>query len=283
MGTYSGNDANAHYNSLQVKVDKRFGHGLQFNSSYTFSHATNQSVDGGYLYAVDKPQSVGPDDFNRNHVLIWNGVYQLPFGKGKAFAGGAGGVVNRIIGGWQISNTLTWASGLPFTATAAECGSISDTGPCLPDFSGSFKVGAGSLDPATHTVTYFTPVDALAYPASALTVGTNTCTLARPSAGGFSLPACGTGGNVGRNTFRGPGAFWDNASVAKTIPITERFSSEFRMDVFNLFNHPVLGNPNTCIDCHGATDGKITGLAGSTTGLANNGMRYLQFGLKLMF
>jgi len=283
MSNYFGNDANAHYNSLQVKADKRFSHGLQFNASYVFAHATNQSADGGFLYAVDKSRSTGPDDFNRNHVFIWNAVYQLPFGRGKSFAGGAGGVLNRIIGGWQISNTTTWASGLPFTANAGECGLIHDTGPCLPDITGGFPVGASSFDPATHQVTYFTPVAALTYPASALTVGTDACTLSRPTAGPFSLPACGTGGNVGRNTFRGPGAFWDNASVSKTIPITERFSSEFRMDVFNLFNHPVLGNPSTCIDCHGATDGKITGLASSTTGLANNGMRYLQFGLKLLF
>ena len=283
MGTYSGNDANAHYNSLQIRVDKRFTHGLQFNSSYTFSHARNQSVDGGYLYAVDKTQSNGPDDFNRNHVFLWNGVYQLPFGKGRAFGSGAGGILDRIIGGWQVSNTTTWASGLPFTANAAECGSISDTGPCLPDVKGSFHVGAGSFDPTTRQVTYFTPVAALAYPTASLTVGTDTCTLPRPTAGPFSLPACGTGGNVGRNTLRGPRGFWDNGSVSKTIPIRESFSAEFRLDAFNLFNHPVLGNPSTCIDCHGATDGKITGLAGSTTGIPNNGMRYLQFGLKLMF
>ncbi|MBV9608066.1 MAG: hypothetical protein JO187_00790 [Acidobacteria bacterium] len=72
-------------------------------------------------------------------------------------------------------------------------------------------------------------------------------------------------------------------SLSKNIPIRERFSGEFRVDAFNVFNHPNLGNPNTCVDCHGATDGKITGLAGSTTGIANNGMRYLQFGVKLMF
>jgi len=284
MNNYFGNDANAHYNSLQVKADKRFAHGLQFTSSYVYSHATNQSVDGGFLYAVDKKSATGPDDFNRNHVFIWNGIYQLPFGRGKSFLANAGGVLNRIVGGWQFSNTLTWASGLPFTPTIAECGSIHDTGPCLPNFAGgSFSLGASSFNPTTHTVTYFTPVAGLAYDPAALTVGTDTCTLARPTSGPFSLPACGTNGNIGRNSFRGPGAFFDNASLSKDIPIAERFAAQFRVDAFNLFNHPVLGNPNTCVDCHGANDGKITGLAGSTTGLANNGMRYLQFGLKLTF
>jgi hypothetical protein len=55
------------------------------------------------------------------------------------------------------------------------------------------------------------------------------------------------------------------------------------MDTYNLFNHPNLANPNTCIDCTDPNAGKITGLAGSTSGISNNGMRYLQFGLKVGF
>src|SRR5256885_3098895 len=144
-------------------------------SSYTFSHATNQSVDGGYLYAVDKRQSTGPDDFNRNHVFIFNGVYQLPFGRGKAYAGGIGRGMDLIIGGWQLGNTVIWGSGLPWTANlnGGDCGQISDTGPCLPNFKGSFHAGAGSFDETTHTVSYYTPVSPLAYPTAALTVGTD--------------------------------------------------------------------------------------------------------------
>jgi outer membrane receptor protein involved in Fe transport len=285
MGNYFGNDANAHYNSLQVKFDKRFTQGLQFMSSYVFSHATNQSTDGGYLYAVDKPQSTGPDDFNRNHMFIFNGVYQLPFGRGKAFAGGVGRAMNLIIGGWQLGNTVIWGSGLPWTANlnGSECGQISDTGPCLADFKGSLHVGAGKFDSATHKVTYYTPVSPLTYPTAALTPGVDTCTLARPTAGPFSLPACSTGGNVGRNSFRGPGTITDNLSLSKTFSITERFYTEFRMDTYNLFNHPNLANPNTCVDCTDPNAGKITGLAGQTSGISNNGMRYLQFGLKVGF
>ncbi len=285
MGNYFGNDANAHYNSLQVKFDKRFSNGLQFMSSYTFSHAINQSVDDGSLYAVDKSQSTGPDDFNRNHTFIWNGVYQLPIGKGKTYLGGVGRAMNLIVGGWQLGNTIIWSSGLPFTATSGNCGLISDTGPCRPDIHGSFHVGAGSFDSATHSVTYFTPVAPLTFDTSStspLTVGQDTCGLSRPTSGPFSLPACGTGGNGGRNTFRGPGAFWDNLSLSKTFSITERVNTEFRMDTYNLFNHPNLNNPSSCIDC-GGNSGLITSLYGSTTGISNNGMRYLQFGLKVGF
>ncbi|MCU1271363.1 MAG: Cna B-type protein [Acidobacteriaceae bacterium] len=285
MGNYFGNDANAHYNSLQIKLDKRFTQGLQFMSSYVFSHATNQSTDGGYLYAVDPRQSTGPDDFNRNHMVIFNGVYQLPFGRGKAFLGDSGRAMNLIIGGWQLGDTVIWGSGLPWTANlnGSDCGQVSDTGPCLPNFKGSFHVGASSFDKSTHKVTYYTPVSPLAYPTAALTVNTDTCTLARPTSGPFSMAACGTGGNVGRNSFRGPGTITDNLSLSKTFQITERFNTEFRMDTYNLFNHPNLANPNSCVDCTDSNAGKITGLAGSTSGISNNGMRYLQFGLKIGF
>lgn len=285
MGNYFGNDANAHYNSLQVKFDKRFNHGLQFMSSYVFSHANNESVDGGYLYAVDRPQSRGPDDFSRNHVFIWNGVYQLPFGKGKAFAGGSGRAMDLLIGGWQLGNTLIWSSGLPWTANlnGSDCGQISDTGPCLPNLKGSLHVGAGSFDKTTRKVTYYTPVSPLTYSTAALTPGVDTCTLARPTSGPFSLPACATGGDVGRNSFRGPGMITDNLSLSKIFHVTERFNAEFRLDTYNLFNHANLANPSTCVDCTDPNAGRITSLAASTSGISNNGMRYLQFGIKLGF
>jgi hypothetical protein len=284
MGNYFGNDASANYNSLQVKVEKRFSRGLQFLSTYTFSHANNFTNDNGFLYSVNARGSYGPDDMNRNHVWITNVVWDLPFGRGKTFAGGASRALDLVIGGWQISNTMNWSGGLPWTATAGDCGQINDTGPCLPGMSGSFHVGAGSLDPNTHSVTYFTPVPALAYPVAALTLGTNTCTLARPTSGPFSLPACGTTGNVGRNTFRGPHYFGDDMSLAKNFRVTERVTMQFRTDAFNVFNHPVLGfssqdygaTGGTCIDC-GGNNGTIRDIENGTT------MRELQFALKLMF
>ncbi|HKW24312.1 MAG TPA: TonB-dependent receptor [Terriglobales bacterium] len=286
MGAYFGNDASANYNALQVRMDKRFSQGLQFMSTYTYSHANNFGVDGGFVYGSipDRHISYGPDDFNRKHVWVNNIVYELPFGRGKKFAGGAGRAVDLIIGGWQLTDTLNWSSGLPWTATAGDCGLINDTGPCLPNIKGSFHVGAGSLDPISHTVTYFTPVAPLTYPTSALTVGTDACGLSRPTSGPFSLANCGTTGNVGRNTFWGPRAFTDDMSIAKNFKISERFNAQFRMDAFNIFNHPVLdfssqdgqATGGTKIDGSG-TNGKIKDIQFGST------MRELQFGLKLMF
>jgi hypothetical protein len=123
-------------------------------------------------------------------------------------------------------------------------------------------------------------VAGLAYPGSALTVGTDTCKLSRPTSGAFSLPACGSDGNVGRNSFHGPRHFTSDAALAKNFKVTERVNAQFRMDVFNLFNHPVYGfsstQGGTCIDC-GGNNGQITGLENGTT------MRQLQFSAKFSF
>jgi hypothetical protein len=281
LPNYYGNDASSNYNALEVKVDKRFAQGLQFLAHYTFSHANGYPQDN--YYAISHKLSYGPVDFNRNHVFVLNTVYELPFGRGKKFVGDAGKAVNYLIGGWQISNTTNWSSGLPWTPTIGECGNVTDTGPCRPDAHGTISTGVGPLDPITHTRTFFTPVAPLAYPdPNTLPVGTDACTLDRPTSGPFSLPACGTIGNVGRNTYHGPRGFYSDLSVNKSIPITERFRAQFIFDAFNVFNHPVLAfsqnnGANGCVDCQGGNNGKITGLEQGTS------MRALQFAIRLSF
>ncbi len=264
LGNYYGNDANNNYNALEVKVDKRFAKGLQFIAHYTFSHAN--FYDSTY-YAVSHPIAYGPNDFTRNHVFVINTVYELPFGRGKSFLGNSGRAVDYLVGGWQFTNTTNWSSGLPWTPTTNECSSEQDVSVCRPNKgSGSFHTGAGSLDPVTHQVVFFTPLPSLTGP--------------------FTDPGVGQLGNIGHNSFRGPSGFYSDLSVTKAIPINERVRAQFRMDAFNVFNHPVYafsGNngANPCIDCQNATptstNGKITDIEGGTT------MRELQFALRFTF
>jgi hypothetical protein len=134
-------------------------------------------------------------------------------------------------------------------------------GVCRPDKgSGSFKLGAGDLDPVTHRVSFFTP---------------------EPLGGAFADPGVGNLGNFGRNTLHGPRFFGADASVMKNFGLTEKVKAQFRMDVFNLFNHPVLGfnsqQGNKCIDCVGSDAGQVTSLEGGTS------MRQVQFALRFTF
>jgi outer membrane receptor protein involved in Fe transport len=267
QGNYLGNDANSIYHALQVKIDHRFSHGLQLLSHYTLAKAT--AYDSNY-FAISHPIAYGPDSQVRTHVWVTNLSYQLPFGKGKTFAGNAGHAEDLIIGGWQISGTTNWSGGLPWTPSTSECGNEEDVGVCRPNRgSGTFHTGAGSLQHpagANPYVQFFTPLASLTGP--------------------FGDPGIGNIGNVGVNSYRGPRAFFADAAVFKDFSITERVKAQFRMDAFNVFNHPVLGfnsnQGNTCIDCSGNA-GQITDIEADSSPGSTTGMRQLEFALKFSF
>lgn len=264
---YLGNDASSKYNAFQVELERRFSHGLQVLSHYTFAHA--YKYDSSY-YADDPRIAYGPDDEVRNHMWVNNVVYALPFGRGQMFAANAHKAEDLIIGGWQISGTTTWGSGLPWTPSTNECGGEQDVGVCRPNRgSGSFPLGAGSLQHPVNAppfVQYFTPLTSLTGP--------------------FTDPGVGNLGNVQVYSFRGPRVFYADASILKNFPITEGTKIQFRMDAFNVFNHPVLGftgnqNGGTCIDCAG--NGIITDIEHDASPGSATGMRQLEFALKFIF
>jgi len=281
-----GNDRSSNYNAIQAKVEKRFSRGLQFLAHYTFSHAN--AYDSSYVSA-DPKVAYGPDPFNRDHLMVVNTVYELPFGKGRQYMSGVGRAADLAIGGWQVTNTLTWGGGLPWTPTLGECsGTVADAGPCRPNLvpGQSFSVGPKNVNGVWYD---FTPISPLAYSAAeiaAAPLGTNSCTFARPTSGPFALPACGTVGNAGVFSLRGPHVFYSDMALSKNFTITERVKAQFRFDAYNVFNHPVLGfnsnQGNTCVDC-GGNAGQITDIQGDSSPGSPNGMRQLQFGFKVTF
>jgi len=273
MGNYFGNSANSSYNALQVKLQQNMSHGLQFIAHYTWSHALNYTGGNTGYYAVKPSVTYGPDDQNRPQVFVANIVYYLPFGKGKQFGGNAGRAEDLIIGGWQITSTTNYSSGLPYTASYNECNSDEDVGVCNPNKGNRalWSMGGGSFNPVTHTVTFFTPVPNMTLPCKAY--------------GPWARPCPGTLGDAGTDSLYGPRSFTSDASIMKNFSLTERFALQFRMDVFNLFNHRVLGgnNINWCIDCMSST-GQLQGNAGLVTDIdPNTTMRELQFALRLSF
>src|SRR5215472_13916836 len=156
MGNYFGNNAASNYNALQIKLQQNLAHGLQFIAHYTWSRALNYN---GNYFSVSPHVVYGPDDQNRNQVFVFNAVYQLPFGKGKPIGGNASTLTNMFIGGWQVTGTANWSNGLPFTPSYNECNSDQDVGVCRPNKGNlaNWKMGGGSFNPITHTVTFSTP------------------------------------------------------------------------------------------------------------------------------
>jgi len=280
--TYYGNDADNKYNALQVKVEKRVSSGFQFIAHYTFSRA--YAYDSNY-FSVNKKFAWGPNGNNRDQVFVANTIYELPIGRGKKFMSSAGRAADLVVGGWQVTNTLTYGTGLPWTPSIGECGTLTDAGPCRPDVAAG-KLKTGTTRDASGNLLWFTPVAALSYgslvaPANA---GKDSCAFVRPTSGPFSLPACGQIGNVGINSYRGPHAFYDDMALSKNFTVTERVRAQFRFDAYNLFNHPVLALPdNKCVDCFGSDAGRIKDIEADSAPGAPVGMRQLQFGVRVTF
>ena len=278
INNYFGNDADNKYNALQIKAEKRLSWGFQFLAHYTFSHA--YAYDSTY-FDIDKKFAWGPTPDNRNQVFVANMIYELPVGRGKRFMSSAGRAMDLLVGGWQISNTTTYGTGLPWTPSIGECSQVTDAGPCRPNIgSGTLSTGVSHANGDTY---WFTPLAPLSYSLSPAVAGMDSCTFARPTSGPFSLPACGQIGNLGFDSYRGPHAFYDDMSLSKNFTITERVKAQFRFDAYNLFNHPVLAIPaNTCVDC-GTSSGQITDIEADAAPGAPIGMRQLQFGFRVTF
>jgi hypothetical protein len=250
------NGFDTHYNSLQISFDKRFSQGLQLTANYNYQKAYDYHGED-----LLKKYDWGRYDDLRDNQLTLFGNYDLPFGKHQRFGANAPAWENYLIGGWELSPNVSWASGLPFTVSYAECGADIPAGPCRPNQGqGSLATSLSGYNPTTHTRTYFIP----------------------PGFGGaFTRPAVDTFGTSPQNAFTGPSLFNTDLAILKNIPIHESIALQFRMDAYNLFNVINPGNPgNTCIDCTGLggqNAGVITGMALGT------GPRQLEFALKILF
>jgi hypothetical protein len=270
MNQYFGNAASTSYNALQIKMQNQMSHGLQFIAHYTWSRSLQYGNADSSYFPVNPRIAYGPDQWNRPQVFVLNLVYQLPFGKGQKFGGNASTWENLIIGGWQFTSTSNYSAGLPFTPSYNECGQDEDVGVCRPNKGNLalWSMGSSGLNPITHSVTFFTPIQGMGTPGA--------------SYGAWARPTQGTLGDSGILSLTGPRSFTTDASIMKNFALTERFNLQFRMDMFNMFNHPVLNNPNACIDCNGPTG--VSNNAGLITDIISGStMRELQFALRLSF
>ena len=276
---YSGfqlfaDDAYSHYNSLQTTLSRRWGAGY-FQAAYTFSRSTDATSTGNTAFNTafndesTLADSRGLSDFDRTHRLAVSYRYDLPF------FSGAEGIKHRLLAGWAISGITIIQSGAPF--------SVLDSG------AGTAFLGEGSA-PGVLTAS-LAPGQTMADGLSSGGIGTRINGYLNPAA--FTTAAelyptqcltdpnfCTTGfGNLGRNTFRGPGQQnWD-FSLIKNFKITERQSLRFTTDFFNIWNHANFGNPAvTDVETIGEPNspfGKITSTLGTP--------RLIQFSLRYAF
>jgi hypothetical protein len=265
------NDAYSHYNSLQTTLSRRWGAGY-FQAAYTFAKSTDATSTGNTAFNTafnDEStlnDSRGLSDFDRTHRLAVSYRYDLPFMKS------AEGWKHAALAGWAISGITIIQSGAPFSVLDSGAGTGFLGGGSAPGVltaslasgatlsSGYTNGGIGTRIDGYVNLAAFTPAPLL-YPTQCDPItNPNFCTT------GF--------GNLGRNTFRGPGQQnWD-FSLIKNFKITERQELRFTTDFFNIWNHANFGNP-TFTDVEGGNFGKITSTLGAP--------RLIQFSLRYAF
>ncbi len=257
------------YHALQVDLTRRISQGLSMRGVYTWSKtlddgdSLNQTTAGNAPGLVSNPFDLATDKglatFDVRNVGVINAIYELPLGRGKAYASELASWKNGLASGWSVASVITAQSGFPFTPQLSYNPSNSgDTRnpvrPFLnPNFTGRVILGKPSQ--------WFNPA----------------AFLAPPSASGFY-------GNVGRDTYIGPGlATWD-FSVLKNTRIRERLSLQFRAEFFNILDRANFNTPNLVVFTPPTPTNLIglSGTAGAITGTSTTS-RQVQFGLKLLW
>lgn len=250
------------YSGFQASLKQRFGSYFSLDANYTWGHTIDDVQDQG-LYASE------PQDNNNIRAERGNGsgdvrhnfnfslLYQLPMGEGHSFLGTAARPVKVLVSGWSVNGIGIFRTGV---AANVQMGYNSyGNGNYInqrPDrvWSQSQYVGR-SLD-SNGYVTFLNPA-------------------------GWAYPETGTFGDSPRNSVYGPGFAQVDSSLVKDTKLTETQSLQFRAELFDIFNHPNFGFPNTSYSPTSASFGKITSTYGNTIGFGT--ARQIQFAVKYRF
>jgi hypothetical protein len=273
-----GNFGNATYNSLQATLQKRFAKGFSLQTSYVwskdlgFEEGDSATFSGNFRTLRNEGLDKRELSFDYESVYKLNGLYELPFGKGKTFAGNAPGWLNQIIGNWQIGAISLMYSGQPLTFTAQDTINNTNVTGSTPTALSAFTaqlLGAIPGHGVTRTgngVIYFPGTTQITDPSvAALPTALQPLSTLKAIAGANGQPLLvnplpGVLGALSQEAIHGPGSKALNMNVIKRIRINERFSAQFGATAENITNTPTFANPQMSINS--TTFGRITNTAG---------------------
>jgi hypothetical protein len=260
------------YNALQAILQERFNNGLQAQLNYTWSKcisdtpgfygqfgdnvATESQTIGGWAFPQNPYDQI--NDYGRcpqdiRHLFNGYVVYDLPFGHGKRWGADVNNALNYAIGGWRVSSSFVFHTGFAQTIFASSDTSgtmgFSTRADCVQGMPSKVPM---TFDPATGGVHFLNPA-----------------AVVNPPAGRF--------GNCSVGAFDGPGYKSADLSIAKDFNITERHVLQFRTDMINFTNTPILNFGQEFSGQHTA------GASNFGEIFTSQGARQIQFGLKYRF
>jgi hypothetical protein len=258
---YTSADAKSNYNSLQLKLTKRFSNGFTFLAGYTWQ-ASLDNNEGDECNGCGVGNSDGQNDnciscnygptYNDAHQrFVISGVWELPFGKGQRFLN-QGGLANEIVGGWRASGIVSYQTGFPFTVVSAVDYSNSLSANEYAD-----RICNGNNGPKTVQEYFQINCFSISALQAAEQAGTPRY------------------GEQQRNDLTGPPFKDIDFALLKDFAIHESFKLQFRAETYNTINNASFGNPASYLSTSLGGFGQLT--------YTNNINRQIQFALKLLF
>lgn len=235
------------YHALQMKTERRFAGGFSYLVTYTWSKSLDWGSSGQFNenLSIQNPyvpkESKSVSGFDIPHMFSAAVLYDLPFGRGRRWINT--GLVSKALGNWQLNTMVQLRSGQPYTPV--------------------MNIDVANIGSAT------TRPNLVGDPKVANPVPTRWIDRAA-----FASPAAYSFGNAGRNILRTDPLSNFDVSLFREAKLHERVTSQFRVESFNLFNHPTFGIPGVNF-----TDQVRFGVVSGTVSRA----RQVQLALKLIF
>lgn len=260
------------YHGASFSIRQRYGNTLTYDLNYTFSKSMDDvsglQTDAPFtpfiLNALDLDQQRAYSDFDVRHVVNANAIWQIPVGRGRTFLSDSNGVVNAILGGWQLTGIFRWNSGLPVEAPL--------------DFGGwptnwnrrNYTTRISPIEASPHRGNGTTPANLFADPAAA-----------------YHSFRSGLPGERGdRNVFRYPGYVALDMGLGKSwgMPWHEGHQLQLRWEAFNVTNTQRLTAVDGFVQAVDPflSNATPTGSFGNFTAIQGN-PRVMQFSLRYSF
>ena len=261
------------YHGLQVEYEKRFAKGWTIQANYTWSKALGDwEADSQQNYSAYRDERNWAYDkrilsYNRTHMLKANGIYDVPFGKGRQFGSHMNRAIDGVLGGWTVSGIMTFQSGAPYSITSPQ-NTFNNAGTTnTPDVVGNFPKSAGALAFDGNGPYYFggysTVLDPQRANMPASIAALSSLYAVQDSTGKIVLqsPKPGTLGSLAAYYLTGPSLFNLDASLQKRFAITERSNLQVGAQAQSSTNTPQFGTPTANITS--TTFGRITSANGN--------------------